>query len=243
MDTKVGYWTSQSCNLHVKLDLKGEVAIVHSIPDPEVEHGKVQSSVREDTKTFFRVDWTGPIDSVLANYADKCKDLGCDRDSYDDLCLCPISVMESQAFGTAPSRKDVLDDLYVGAFPPSQDESLVVMDLGDGVVMHSKDGRFSANSVFEIVDDNGVKRFRKNIRSVVTVGTSESLSLSFRNPPHMISIASLERRDAHYETDAGIDHYFVSFLKLRHLMIHCPRIISQQYLSAPRSTIQTRRPF
>jgi hypothetical protein len=227
VDTSVGYWTSQSCNLKVKIDLEGNIAIVHSIPDATVGVAGIYETVREDAKTFFRVDWnTSPISDLLADYTTKCAALGCGRDTYDNLCLCPVNVAEVSVFSVSPTRDEVLTKLYVGAFNPSYyGTTLVATVLGDGVTMHSVAGQFSKDSIFEVVDDNGVTRFRKNIRSVVAVGNSSPnrfwfgagptesavLSLSFRNPPHMSSFTYPDLRDAQYETDAGLDHYFVSF--------------------------------
>ena len=216
-DIDVGYWSSQGCNLKVKIDLEGNVALVHSIPDGAVGADKVHETVRQDTKTFFRVDWiTNIIDSVMADYATKCTQLGCFRDSNDNLCLCPVEVLEMQAFSTPPSREDVLSSCYIGAFSPDYyDSSFQTTELGKGVRMYSKNGWLSKDSIFEVVDNNGITQYRKNVKSVVVVGSNPFLPLYFRNPPHLISLSYPDLRDAHYETDAGLDHYFVSIHRFR----------------------------
>lgn len=74
------------------------------------------------------------------------------------------------------------------------------------------------DSVFEVTDDNGQVQLRKNVVSKVVVGSTSQRRLSFRNPPHVILFTSPELRDTHYETDAAIDHYFVSRISL---LAHC----------------------
>ena len=211
-DTKVGYWSTRSCNLKVKIGLDGNIAIVHSEAQQAFGVSVADANVREgESKTFFRVDWDGnSINDVLADYSAKCAELGCTRGSNDNLCLCPTNVLDTQAFSAAPSLEDVMN-LPIGSFPPEYlDQTFLAVELGGGVRMHSADNQYSMDSIFEVVDENGVTHFRKNMRSVVSVGSNPLLPLSFRNPPHLMSISYPDLRDAHYETDAGLDHYFVS---------------------------------
>jgi uncharacterized protein (DUF1800 family) len=56
-----------------------------------------------------------------------------------------------------------------------------------------------------VTDDNGVAHLRKNVRLTVSI---VGANLSFRNPVHFMSFADPEPRDAQYETDAALDHYF-----------------------------------
>ena len=237
VDDNVGYWASQRCDLKVKIDLDGNVAIVHSIPDGEVGTARIHETVRQDTKTFFRVDWiTGIIDVLMTDYATKCLQLGCSRDRNDNLCLCPVEVLELQAFSSPPSRQDVLNACFVGAFSPDYyDKVFRKTELGKGVRMYSKNGRMSKDSIFEVVDKNGLTQYRKNIKSVVVVGSNPLLPLYFRNPPHFISFTYPELRDAHYETNAGLDHYFVSIHRFRrNVSCYC----DSSYLVLPSSTTQ-----
>lgn len=199
------YWTSASCNTMVKFDSNGRVALVHRSED--IEDKLFDSPVREDSKTFFRVEWSGPIEKVLEFYDDWCKNMGCERDSSDNLCLCPVTVMEYRVFTSAPGRDQILDELKIGAFPPDERSGLSKYDLGDGVVMYSKTEKMEESTIFEVVDDNGRRCFRKNIRSEVVVG-KEAIIISFRNPPHFMSITYPERRDGMYEMEEGLDHYF-----------------------------------
>lgn len=208
-DRNLGHWTSQPCDLMTKIDLEGKVAVVHSSTHEKAKD-KFSWEVQEDTKTFFRADWSGSIDQMLlSNYDSKCAEMGCLRDSFDNLCLCPTSVSETQAFTRAPSKQEVLRDLHIGYFHPSAyDKEFQTQDLGSGVLMHSTDGLISDKSIFEVVDENGITHLRKNVKSTVSLGNGP---LSFRNPPNLMSVVNPEPRDGHYEIDAGLDHYFVSW--------------------------------
>jgi uncharacterized protein (DUF1501 family) len=205
-DESVGYWISGSCSLQVKIDLDGRVAIVHFLPS-QIPKSNIEASVREDTKSFFRVEWSGPIDQVLADYESQCSRLGCTRDNSDNFCLCPTAVSDEQAFSKSPSREEVLH-LPIGAFSQDLNGEWLRKELGNGVTMYSETGNLSPDSIFEVMSDIGVVIRRKNIRSQVLVGTRDSVQLSFRNPPHIISITNPEPRDVYYEADAGLDHYF-----------------------------------
>jgi hypothetical protein len=211
-DNNIGYWTALDCQLQVKIDLRGNVAIVHGMTDSRIQPANVHRAVREDTKTYFQVDWDGPIEEALVSYQGMCSDLGCTRDSYDNLCICPVSVINSQAFVEIPTREEVLEDLYVGAFsPPVADpNSNTLRHEDDEVAVYDQSGALTMNSVFEVTDDNGQVRLRKNIVSNVVVGSTSQRSLSFRNPLHVILFTDPELRDIYYETDAAINHYFVS---------------------------------
>lgn len=205
----LGYWTTHDCDLVVKVNRDGKVGIVHEVIDSRPSVGKnMYYNVRKDTKTSFRVDWEGSLDTLLKSYDSQCVAMGCKLDSLEKVCMCPATVLESPVFTSTPSVTDVIRKLPIGSFSPDiLSVSYGMRDLGGGVLMHSTDGQFSAKSIFQVKDENGVIHFRKNVKSTVKVGSG---ALLFRNPPHFISLAFPELRDAVYETDAGLDHYFVS---------------------------------
>ena len=212
--TQLGYWTTHSCNLVVKVHRDGKVGMVHEVLDSRPNVGKdIYYNVRKDTKTSFRVDWQGPLNTLLSSYNTQCVAMGCKFDSMQNVCLCPVSVVaDSPVFSSTPTLTQVLRQLPIGSFSPDiLTGSYSARDLSGGVRMHSMDGLFSVKSIFQVTDANGVTHFRKNVKSTVTVGSG---ALSFRNPPHFISLAFPELRDAVYETDAGLDHYFVSQFQL-----------------------------
>lgn len=198
-DESLHYWTSDNCQLRIKINLEGNVAIVHSAT--VVERSEIAKMVQEDTKTFFRVEWIGNSSNPFSDYDAMCSGLGCTRDAYDNLCLCDVSVTEEPVFTGKPDRDEVISQLHMGAFslglPPFEEDA--------EVKVYSSDGEYSKETVFKVVDDNGITQLRKNVKSVVSIGNG---NLMFRNPVHFISLADPEVRDAHYETDAALDHYF-----------------------------------
>ena len=198
-DESLHYWTSSDCQMGVKINLEGEVAIVHD--SMSVQRTEITKMVQEDTKVFFRVEWFNNTSNPFYDYDAMCSELGCARDIYDNLCLCSVSVTEDIVFSSKPGRDQVLTDLHIGAFPPK----VTAFDEDAEVKAYSANGEYSKETVFEVVDDNGITQRRKNIKSVVSVGNGK---LAFRNPVHFISLSDPEVRDAHYETDAALDHYF-----------------------------------
>lgn len=211
-DLQIDYWGSAPCELKAKIGLDGTVALVHAVPpNIQADKRKIIDWLQEDTKSFFRVVWLAGsnIREKLADYEGMCESLGCPRDEFDNLCLCSVEVEESIAFSSAPTRDQVLQELAYGAFSPYNFRGISALDLGGGVKLHSTDGAFNVDSVFEVSDDNGITHFRKNLQSTVHI-VSRGSGLSFRNPTHMIGLTDVEARDAVYETEAALDHYFVS---------------------------------
>ncbi|CAB9519484.1 Protein of unknown function (DUF1800) [Seminavis robusta] len=187
------FWTSQACAVKAKIDRSnGKIAIVHQ-PDGVAE-ADVASIVQPITETYFRVDWEGDFATVLAD----CGNLPSCTLTDDDMCLCHVTAADTQAFSQNPTRNDVLSSLTIGSFEPIVG---VAATTEDGVNVY---GDLSAETIFEVVDDSGVRQLRKNTKSTVTVGDT---GLSFRNPVHFMSFSDPEVRDAQYETDAALDHY------------------------------------
>ena len=211
-DPSIGYWTSFECQLQIKINLQGNIAVVHGMTDERIPIANVHQSVRQDTKTFFRVDWEGPIESALSSYEASCAELGCSRDSYDNLCLCDVTVTDSIAFTEVPTREQILNELHIGALPPTvynPNFNEIRHEYSDIVVYEQMTGELTIESIFEVIDDHGTVQWRKNVRSEVLVGSTDQGMLSFRNPPHVILYTHPELRDVHYETDAALDQYFV----------------------------------
>jgi len=211
------YWSSDTCNLHAKLNLDGTVAIIHETTIPG-KSSSTRKMVASSTKMFFRVEWLSPesdVQDFLSDYSSKCAEIGCQIDATDGICQCGVSeVVDSAAFTDGSLASASVDDIFstatIGAFPPTvagEEVMAGVWKYPTGSVTHS--------TVFRVVDSNGIEHYRKNIKSVVTVG-----SLSFRNPVHFMSLNDPNIRDAQYETDAALEHYFyhpntAPFLALR----------------------------
>jgi hypothetical protein len=77
-NTQQYFSTTTSCTLRAKSDDNGNIAIVYSPPGIEFFQAFSQR-VQNETKTFFRVDWTR-----------RCK-LFCHNMS-DDYCVCDVNV-------------------------------------------------------------------------------------------------------------------------------------------------------
>ncbi|KAI2512165.1 Protein of unknown function (DUF1501) [Fragilaria crotonensis] len=197
------YWTNTGCTFRVKIDESGNAAILH-LPSG-VANTSIASFVGESTKTFFRVDWSNSsaVRGIIANCASVS---GCMM-TVDEMCMCPVSVSESQVFfdGDNPSKDDVLRRLTVGAFHPSSLSAEYTSQQSGDVTWYSRNGVLSSDSVFSVTDDAGVTQLRKNVKLTVTIVNSD---ISFRNPVHFMSLEDPEPRDAHYETEATLDHYF-----------------------------------
>lgn len=195
------FWTDSDCKLFVKIDKSGNAAIVHS---PGLEQD-TQKLVREDTKTFFRVDWSDT--SEVANVISNCGTISGCQVTTDSMCMCEVSVAEEQVFfdSNLPSAKEVLDYLHIGAFNPNSQDSSPVKNTSDQVTWYSAADTLTSDSVFEVTDSTGTTQLRKNMKSTVKLVGAD---LSFRNPIHFMSLEDAEPRDAYYETEAALDSYF-----------------------------------
>jgi cullin-associated NEDD8-dissociated protein 1 len=186
----------------------GMIAVVHS-PDLKSndDRREIFISVHPDNTNYFKVQWDG------ANYprpSNQC--LGACQQVID-ACLCNMQVLEESVFASVPSAEDVLDQLKIGhAHPDRYDSgSYAKFNENDSVAVYRKSGGadFDQDTLFRITH-NGKQTFFKNSRSTVFItnnGGSRS-DYRFRNPPHFLSFALLENRDAKYETEAVLDHYF-----------------------------------
>ncbi|KAL7461376.1 hypothetical protein ACHAXS_001795, partial [Conticribra weissflogii] len=165
---KKGYhWTPKDCNILVKINSEGYIAIVH---DTDIAYiNTIPYHVQEEsTLNWFRVFWDG--DGVYPGSSDSndCAANNC-KAMNDGSCLCKTSVTESPVFSenSSISVTDVLSQLFIGADgPPS---GSVGTDLGNGVVVHKVDSIIDERSVFEASDDKGRVFFLKNLRSTVNV--------------------------------------------------------------------------
>ena len=198
------YWTSESCQLKIKIRPDRRVAVVHSVPSEENAGVSVTQHVNVDTKTFFRVQWNDVpgVDGLV----EECGGVGspCVQ-TAGRFCLCDVSAIENQAFTDAnpPTRTEVLA-LAIGAFKPIGLTMQPVVGR-DGVWVYGS-GIYSKESVFAVVDQYGKTQLRKNMRSTVVL--TGATFLEFRTPVHFVSVAEETARDAMSETEAALDHYF-----------------------------------
>ena len=208
------YWTTESCQLKIKIGSDRKVAIVHSAYSEEVAGVNAMPHVDVDTKTFFRVHWNEV--TVVDHLLKQCgvPNLPCNV-TADGCCLCDVSVSEDRAFSedSLPTKEEVLA-LSIGAFKPSGNKTRI----RDGVYVYGS-GPYSKDTVFEVAGHANTTQFRKNMISrVLLIGTTPTLE--FRSPVHFVSAAEENERDSIQETEAAIDHYFfhtnmAPFLALR----------------------------
>jgi hypothetical protein len=167
-----------------------------------------ESKVANSTLNYFKAAWQGGVFPLVS---DSCELIGCTVSS-DACCICDTTVLEERVFSVTPSRDDILTSLSIGAFHPDtfSPEIYTPNDCnGNGVLVYLKSGAacnsLDQDTIFFVEDDNGVEQYLKNMKSTVRISDS---SFSFRNPVHFISLVDPETRDAFYETDAVLDHYF-----------------------------------
>jgi hypothetical protein len=202
-------WLASSCSLYAKVSTDGSVAIVHDHHVKTKTAEDVYRTVRNDTKSYFRVDWMDTdLENFLSEYAINCQAEGCFVGEDDGICQCPVSVEEIAVFNDASEIKSIqhlLDSAPIGALPPTIEGS----GLGNiPDAMQFPLGPLTDETVFMVVDPNGQVQYRKNLRSVALLGTKSSPSFAFRNPVSFWSIAEYTERDARYETDAALRQYF-----------------------------------
>jgi len=201
------FWTKDPCKLQVKVASDGHVAVVH---EPSTYLKKVLH-VNDANENFFKAYW---YSGSYPSFSDDCS--GVCQSLAEGSCLCETSVQERQVFYSMPnSIKDVLSTLIIGSLDPSTyDEGTysATVDVETNITAHMKNDRLDKNTIFEFVDSNGITRFMKNsIENVQITGPGGFLTgYSFRNAPHFMSLTPDDEtsRDAAYETDAVLDHFF-----------------------------------
>ena len=203
------YWTSKSCAIQVKVDATGQVALVY---EPEF-YAFLHPHVRSDNRNFFKVYWEGdyPKNNNDVSSGNTCGNNAC-VSLESGGCLCGTTMSESRVFARMPkSVNEVLSTLTVGAYdpaayPPGKYAAPVTVNGVKAYV--TANGSFDTNTVFEVSDEYGRLHRFKNVRSKVSiVGASTYV---FRNAPSFMSVLNTEAtaRDAQYETEAALDHYF-----------------------------------
>ena len=156
---------------------------------------------------FFRVDWKsdGDLGSFLAEYQTECTESGGFIDQDDGLCQLSVGVNTVKLFNDDSeiiSINNVLSKATIGAFT-HEDDGEDVTGI-NGMKKYPK-GPLSPDTVFGFHDENGRQHFRKNIVSEVSVGNG---GLKIRNPVSFFSLSEFTARDARYEIDAALNHFF-----------------------------------
>ncbi len=198
---------------HIVNDV-GLISIVH---DPnlginakfsEDHHQSVYEAVNRDNINFFKANWGE--EGQYPNTGNGCANNACD--TIGNECLCSVEVDSVAVFTSMPTKKQIIANLKVGHAPPDwyDDGSFTLQREIDGVSLFVKSGEelFSSHTVFGIQYRGKLAYFRNVASTVKIAGNTGGVTYKFRNPPHMVNIAKPDTRDAIYETEAILDHYF-----------------------------------
>ena len=163
-------------------------------------------SVHPDNTNYFKVKWEGDYPRPGNQCLGVCQQV-------TEACLCNMEVLEESVFSSVPKANDILDQLKIGHANPDRYDSgsYVKINENDSVSVYRKSSGsdFDQDTLFR-VEHNGKPIFLKNVRSTVFIRNNggSRTDYKFRNPPHFLSLSVLATRDAAYETDAVLDHYF-----------------------------------
>ena len=200
------FWTTSDCEVSVKVSTdQGKVAVVHDpAPGPWGENTKeyMENHVKTDTRNWFRVNW---VDGEYPSPQNNCKDV---CQVLEDACLCRMQVTERAVFDKMPSRQQVVDSLHVGSLAPDVFDdgiyTVIPSSTSDVQAYTHADGEpFDARTIFK-VEELGETRYYVNMESLVELSSGDK----FHNPSSLMGIVEATVRDAEYETDAVIDHFF-----------------------------------
>jgi hypothetical protein len=97
---------------------------------------------------------------------------------------------------------DILSKASIGAFQPTVAGEDV---LGGNGIKKYPVGPLTADTVFEFTGNDGQLIYRKNLLSKVAIGNG---GLEMRNPVTFFALSEYTERDAAYELDAALGHYF-----------------------------------
>ena len=167
------------------------------------KHDRVPFVDPVNSANFFSVPWEkDPMTfaEIYPSLNNTCGNGVC-KITVDENCVCSVTLLETPAFDSLPSRSAVLS-LKVGAFDPAtyfdSKVSYHPKESFDGVEVFvlSESGIIGETStIFKVVDEYGETVFFKNLISSITLGNTYSL----RNPPSFMNLVKVELRDAEYE--------------------------------------------
>jgi uncharacterized protein (DUF1501 family)/uncharacterized protein (DUF1800 family) len=241
------HWTTDGCKIQVKVSYEGQVALVY---EPET-YQKLHYHVKDDNRNFFKVYWDDgnwPTNDNDVTAGNSCGNGACQNLTTGG-CLCDTIITESRIFEDMPSSVDeVLSKLTVGAFDTSAYDDGTYMDpmVGNGVTAYlsSTTQAFDTKTVFEVADKFGrIHRFRNTKERVQIAGATE---YAFRQATSFMSVLNTEAdaRDAYYETEAVLDHYFyhentAPFIAFRMIQRYGTSNPNPRYVKAVATAFQT----
>jgi len=200
------YWQGSTCSIKMKVNNEGQIAIVHK---SDTAHTATHlMAVDQESPFYFDVVW--PETGSYPAPSNNCNNFSSACDMHAEYCLCDIDMTESQVFTTNPSSaEELMDSLKVGH--PSVDMfdagsfSEEVTSSGYTIYRPTGSSGLTKETLFKVVT-NGRTIFYKNMIPQVTI--PGGISISIRNPPTFLNLINPVGRDAFYETEAVIDHFF-----------------------------------
>ena len=222
------HWTDKGCSIEAKVDNDGKVSIVHA---PETPEAPVHERYNRRAKNFFRVKWT---DGNFPSPANDCGAGACTL--LDDGCLCQtaeesfpildVNIFDQYLSSPPSNLDDIVANLHIGAVNPTTEDSqeYSVSDIWSD---EKYDIRIWISTISDNVEDRIIEvtqkrtsrttffQNRKSVVKIVGSVTGES-EFEFRNPP----MFGTDHRDALYETEKVLDHFFFhentpTFLSIR----------------------------
>ncbi len=199
------------CALIIIVREDGDIAIVHS-PDLTInqildEDYVVRPEFDMNNTNYFSIKWEmGSFPSPINNCGNGvCAKIG-------GACHCDVTVVENRVFNATPTTAaQVMKNLFIGSLHPDLYSFgyTAVSDSAEVNVYHRNGGSpFDTSTIFGVFV-KGKQLYFKNIQSMVVIkDLSGKRRFRFRNPPHFLSFVVPDIRDAAYETDAVLDHYF-----------------------------------
>jgi len=187
--------------IFIPVDNLGRVAVAHI---PQVAGGTIYPDFSISNGNFFPVTWQG---NAFPSSSNSCGGVSCQLQANE--CICNAAVIESVVFLTRPTVSEITMTLFVGSVPPSSyGSSYTLTESVSGVEVYQPNGilSYTVSTIFGVAV-NGQTKFFKNMKSTVIIGSGIN-TFSFRNPPHFMNFMVQDSRDAMFETDAVIDHYF-----------------------------------
>jgi len=201
------HWTTVPCVIKAKITPSGYVAIVH---EPNNYLQRVLH-VNSDSENYFKVYWQQSNYPMVSNACDGICDI------VGDSCLCGTSIFTSTVYANMPSSvSEALVRLRIGSPDPESFDAGTFYSFTDSItnitVYTRRQGKIEMDSIFSFTDEIGRKHYFKNSAETVQIRSNDGFysGYSFRNAPHFMSLLSSEstKRDARYETEATLDHYF-----------------------------------
>jgi hypothetical protein len=197
----------------------GMVSIVH---DPNLDINaqytaqnqapqSVHQPVSPDNTNYFKVDWIKP--GKYPQVTNQCANDACQ--TIQNACLCNVKVLNVRVYKKASqaTKKRIISTLKIGSAPPeSYGEGFYtrVESVYPDVLIYKRDGitKFNTETLFGVTYQGKMTYF-KNMKSIVQVtGDTGGVKYRFLNPTQFLNIGKPDTRDAMYETEAVLDHFF-----------------------------------